>query len=243
MGALDKIVVRIFLSTPSVRRATRSRPAENPDGETFLSTPSVRRATYLQARVAFPSRHFYPRPPCGGRLNVLHQENRERLISIHALRAEGDLNTFRTNDYGRISIHALRAEGDRAARAAARFAAYFYPRPPCGGRPVQLMSTMHIALFLSTPSVRRATSDGRVGMYVEEISIHALRAEGDAYMLLFSAIHPHFYPRPPCGGRLPPLRGLVTGVDFYPRPPCGGRQQKFTKYCLLLRHKHENSSF
>ena len=33
--------------------------------------------------------------------------------------------------------------------------------------------------FLSTPSARRATgTDGRIGMYVE-ISIHALREEGD----------------------------------------------------------------
>ena len=123
----------------------------------FLSTPSVRRATYLQARVAFPSRHFYPRPPCGGRLNVLHQENRERLISIHALRAEGDLNTFRTNDYGRISIHALRAEGDNV----------FF-----GGIDLS-------CIFLSTPSVRRATAVCGILYNPARISIHALRAEGD----------------------------------------------------------------
>ncbi len=34
----------------------------------------------------------------------------------------------------KISIHALRAEGDWAMLAVSVSWAYFYPRPPCGGR-------------------------------------------------------------------------------------------------------------
>ena len=34
----------------------------------------------------------------------------------------------------RISIHALREEGDAGAAAVAASLAYFYPRPPRGGR-------------------------------------------------------------------------------------------------------------
>ena len=51
--------------------------------------------------------------------------------------------------------------------------------------------------FLSTPSVRRAT-----GIIIgcpegQEISIHALREEGDRDVLLGAGELPHFYPRPP----------------------------------------------
>ena len=57
--------------------------------------------------------------------------------------------------------------------------------------------------FLSTPSVRRATCM----VYVDacetwEISIHALRAEGDDLSAPYKMQHKDFYPRPPCGGRL-----------------------------------------
>ena len=55
-----------FLSTPSARRATSSRPLMIPNNK-FLSTPSARRATGVPSFL-----------PLG------------RNISIHALREEGD---------------------------------------------------------------------------------------------------------------------------------------------------------
>ena len=57
----------------------------------------------------------------------------------------------------------------------------FYPRPPRGGRRVG-------AVFV---------------VYYYEISIHALREEGDDMLdgLMNGGIG-HFYPRPPRGGRL-----------------------------------------
>ena len=87
------------------------------------------------ARAPRTSRHFYPRPPRGGRLvgNIKEPENSE--ISIHALREEGDLE--------RVTL--------------------------------QLIS----AIFLSTPSARRATPTRDTGTAVLFISIHALREEGD----------------------------------------------------------------
>ena len=57
-------------------------------------------------------------------------------ISIHALREEGDARHLGAAFALRISIHALREEGDPARIS-------FLPRPP---------------RFLSTPSVRRATT-------------------------------------------------------------------------------------
>ena len=102
---------------------------------------------------------FYPRPPRGGRLDLLQSSLHEIMISIHALREEGDLGLRYEGDnakvflstpsarratlvYGRqrrgklISIHALREEGDQNG--------LFYK--PC------------ILRFLSTPSARRATA-------------------------------------------------------------------------------------
>ena len=56
---------------------------------------------------------------------------------------------------------------------------HFYPRPPRGGRPGGM------------PNPRA----------VKEISIHALREEGDHRSLFRSAQKIDFYPRPPRGGR------------------------------------------
>ena len=103
---------------------------------------------------------------------------------------------------------------------------YFYPRPPRGGRLCHRPELCFVfALFLSTPSARRATPAGR----------------------LQRVLHRHFYPRPPRGGRLEDVIGVDGGRCisihalreegdgacyqsfllcwyFYPRPPRGGRR-------------------
>ena len=56
----------------------------------FLSTPSARRATFRFRPGRHASSNFYPRPPRGGRQFIAQPGNREKLISIHALREEGD---------------------------------------------------------------------------------------------------------------------------------------------------------
>ena len=123
----------------------------------FLSTPSARRATERMAR-AVPSRvHFYPRPPRGGRRCRSAAQALARMISIHALREEGDKRMGTLPCTGSISIHALREEGDWTSSAFPLLTAtisihalreegdascaswgpersHFYPRPPRGGR-------------------------------------------------------------------------------------------------------------
>ena len=79
------------------------------------------------------------------------------VISIHALREEGDLTAEDALGELAISIHALREEGDVVAIRSDNGILNFYPRPPRGGRPA-----------------RRAFSSAR-----RSISIHALREEGD----------------------------------------------------------------
>ena len=79
-------------------------------------------------------------------------------ISIHALREEGDAEQIGMEDAPEnISIHALREEGDADHRRPAAYRADFYPRPPRGGRRQRLDFSTCKALFLSTPSARRAT--------------------------------------------------------------------------------------
>ena len=56
--------------------------------------------------------------------------------------------------------------------------------------------------FLSTPSARRATIRLDVQRQGErQISIHALREEGDLARRVFRSRRSDFYPRPPRGGR------------------------------------------
>ena len=154
---------------------------------------------------------------------------RSRPISIHALREEGDFLVGRcSTDLHRISIHALREEGDRGRRVQPCGRVDFYPRPPRGGRPqFSTLLSRTLGLFLSTPSARRATGTGQGGM----IMAH------------------NFYPRPPRGGRPSAAAGATVqkGISihalreegdassgtipclpryFYPRPPRGGRPGK-----------------
>ena len=81
--------------------------------------------------------------------------------------------------------------------------------------------------FLSTPSARRATMNGKNPEPTEKIFLStpsARRATGQ------SAGCPRhtadFYPRPPRGGRrYTESRGRSGAAYFYPRPPRGGRQR------------------
>ena len=64
----------------------------------------------------------------------------DNIISIHALREEGDVRDQTDTNLIEISIHALREEGDVFAN----------------------LGEQAILKFLSTPSARRATSQGVV---------------------------------------------------------------------------------
>ena len=80
--------------------------------------------------------YFYPRPPRGGRRAWPVKQCYNKLISIHA----------------------LREEGDQAASVSAMYEYDFYPRPPRGGRPFVWLVPLLALQFLSTPSARRATA-------------------------------------------------------------------------------------
>ena len=97
-----------------------------------------------------------------------------------------------------ISIHALREEGDTAAVVGTAATCGFLSTPSvrratidCDALPADVFR------FLSTPSVRRATGRCSSRNAGKAISIHALREEGDPRLLSCCALRFYFYPRPP----------------------------------------------
>ena len=80
----------VFLSTPSVRRATRHFCGRLTKRR-FLSTPSVRRATFSATMSASLSSEFLSTPSVRRATNTRVTIEGVTHISIHALRAEGDL--------------------------------------------------------------------------------------------------------------------------------------------------------
>ena len=126
-----------------------------------------------------------------------------------------------------ISIHALREEGDSGLFSfSSGTNSNFYPRPPRGGRLFSASSSSVSSYFYPRPP-----RGGRRGWRCQplgcpQISIHALREEGDLLSSLLSAPFWDFYPRPPRGGRREAsFRGCPWRIYFYPRPPRGGRPE------------------
>ena len=168
----------------------------------FLSTPSARRATCRPACISLFCSYFYPRPPRGGR-RAIQQETAQK-----------------TN---------------------------FYPRPPRGGRlqcsqsslfgtkflstPSARRATQHTSgrpethQFLSTPSARRATDYRLVRLAKFDISIHALREEGDIWASTKPRQRQIFLSTPSARRATAHIpMGAQRKRHFYPRPPRGGRR-------------------
>ena len=146
--------------------------------------------------------HFYPRSPCGERLGGCIFFCTPGHISIHALLAESDhsLHSSSSESSSFLSTLSLRRAtrwggrcclifwhfyprspcGERPTYPAPTSSCqYFYPRSPCGERPITLMRAATQRIFLSTLSLRRATT-------IQCAHHHS---------------NPNFYPRSPCGER------------------------------------------
>ena len=125
-----------------------------------------------------------------------------------------------------ISIHALLAESDRFGRVTAAFCLHFYPRSPCGERPVN-MDALCVAVLISIHALLAesdCTSTAQSAA-LPPISIHALLAESDHTFVRPPGNSCNFYPRSPCGERQHPPAGRCPAHYFYPRSPCGERQE------------------
>ena len=149
--------------------------------ERFLSTPSARRATYTAEWME--SLKVFLSTPSARRATWAHHRRcaqPERFLSTPSAR---------------------RATGWRMWSE--RWGTYFYPRPPRGGRHAGDLRRLPGRRFLSTPSARRATLSPFFSGGNFQISIHALREEGDWKWRKTMGKHKNFYPRPPRGGRHP----------------------------------------
>ena len=190
-----------FLSTPSARRATPPGQVQQIRHVDFYPRPP-RGGRRAQGSGRAAERNFYPRPPRGGRPSSGALPGPALKISIHALREEGDGSAGVGRSIELISIHALREEGDtmfssmrflcihfyprpprggRLCPAWLRFCGccYFYPRPPRGGRHQCAMS--YITTFNISIHALREEGDWMISLSraIPSISIHALREEGD----------------------------------------------------------------
>ena len=196
-------------------------------------------------------RNFYPRPPRGGRPGTALQGCERIVISIHALREEGDLWFLALPLYlvdfyprpprggrrqkkspasvgGVISIHALREEGDRHALTADPVPDYFYPRPPRGGRPLNSAEkNQKTNNFYPRPprGGRRwqQTLHPAQSRFLSTPSARRATRMGIEWV----ASYVEFLSTPSARRATPlrmPLGGLIT--YFYPRPPRGGRRLK-----------------
>ena len=115
----------------------------------------------------------------------------------------------------------------------------FYPRPPRGGRQYTSELPRWQFRFLSTPSARRATDRCQEVRASGQISIHALREEGDSQIAgsaRFLPISIHALREE--GDPLLKSSNFQPN-DFYPRPPRGGRPPgawQFEKLTIISIH-------
>ena len=149
---------------------------------------------------------------------------RPPIISIHALREEGDLSLsgsastdarFLSTPSARratasyrhflppvqISIHALREEGDAVLHHTVFIALISIHALREEGDLLVLVGIKHVDKFLSTPSARRATRPRRRPC----------------------RLHPNFYPRPPRGGRLIPFALRSRAISTFLSTPSARR--------------------
>ena len=101
-------------------------------------------------------------------------------ISIHALLAESDTYGVSAPMTRRISIHALLAESDGVPGPAGQHGFDFYPRSPCGERPLMVGNPPANSLYFypRSPCGERRYCHRYIG-FLLYISIHALLAESD----------------------------------------------------------------
>ena len=125
----------LFLSTLSLRRATRSAsPWQAGYTDFYPRSPCGERprsAGPLQAECT----DFYPRSPCGERLSTVIDAIQRASISIHALLAESDILLIDLVDSPVAFLSTLSLRRATALEGVVTLQQYdFYPRSPCGER-------------------------------------------------------------------------------------------------------------
>ncbi len=188
--------------------------------------------------------YFNPRPPWGGRLRMPKRsapDNRFQStpsVGRATLAGRHDYAVFKfqsTPSVGRatrfmsppvmlisISIHALRGEGDNFRQHLCRVSSPFQSTPSVGRATFDGNPARYVGQFQSTPSVGRATYIRSSTLQENQISIHALRGEGDMETRAVPLrMDGNFNPRPPWGGRHRFELRLKVGAEFQSTPSVG----------------------
>ena len=201
--------------------------------------------------------HFYPRPPGGGRRTDRPQApGKAEFLSTPSgwratsrrKRVEQSIKPFLSTPSGwratLVVYDRVKTESD------------FYPRPPGGGRPFAIVKTSYYLNFYPRPPGGGRHDVGVQGRVGDNISIHALRVEGDYHLFSDCPFLIRFLSTP-SGWRATEKReaaekptpkisihalrvegdsthskASITLYYFYPRPPGGGRRRGgFGKEC------------
>ena len=185
--------------------------------------------------------YFYPRSPCGERRRSWRKRsNHHKFLSTLSLR--------------RATVAPVLAVGR---------AGYFYPRSPCGERLHLYASSgvdfaISIHALLAESDVDKRCKLGRHNRFLSTLSLRrATRIDRN-----IANGQSHFYPRSPCGERLPALHNIFKlltisihallaesdefrkllypgSTNFYPRSPCGERRVHYDNYnlhCVISIH-------
>ena len=207
------IKITQFLSTLSLRRATI--PDREPAAGYLISIHALL-AESDPTRWAPTCRisNFYPRSPCGERPSLLYSSSCiHRFLSTLSLR-RATVHYDNYNLHCVISIHALLAESDGVAAVQNGKGRYFYPRSPCGERPAMGNPTLEIAYFYPrSPCGERPVKDATARSNAQFLSTLSLRRATTSRVYKILADW-DFYPRSPCGERLGDVERELRGIDI-----------------------------
>ena len=126
----------------------------------FLSTLSLRRATILPHMSMAAVRYFYPRSPCGERLDGSKSSIAEVSVDFYPRSPCGErlCGSCEGVSLLRISIHALLAESDRIEFQLDFINQEFLSTLSLRRATIAVRTYLHSRAFLSTLSLRRATA-------------------------------------------------------------------------------------
>ena len=193
-----KISIHALLAESDRRQFPRQSPEKS-----FLSTLSLRRATRNRHSTRYISSHFYPRSPCGERPTInRHTASRTPYFYPRSPCGERRVSNWTaTWNLSFLSTLSLR-RATMFARILTHHARNFYPRSPCGERHPARPTANTEATFLSTLSLRRATRANSLAnappQFLSTLSLRRATVNEIPYQRQID----HFYPRSPCGERL-----------------------------------------
>ena len=198
----------------------------------FLSTPSARRATCCDYSI-FLFALFLSTPSARRATSGFSQSTIRRRVFLSTPSARRATKAFLKEKPIFLFLSTPSARRATSATTSSASTAFnFYPRPPRGGRHPncdKCCKTCDISIH-----ALREEGDALVSCHTipPNISIHALREEGDLEKLPFCLADRLFLSTPSARRATLPATRTARLLDyFYPRPPRGGRH---TQLAVLL---------